>query len=87
MGLILLSILKITSTFLHADVFHWLLKQVHLNVEIFHSSLSVEDHLLIILMKLNLGFLSKDIAIRYYLSLAVISKIFRLFKMSDCMAR
>ena len=30
-----------------ADVFNWLLNQVHLNREIFHSSLSVEDHLLL----------------------------------------
>ena len=91
LGLILLNILKNNINFFtvlaDADVFHWLLNQVHLNVEIFHSSLSVEYHLLIVLMKLNLGLLSKDIAIRYNLSPAVISKIFRSFKMSDCMAR
>ena len=60
-----------------ADVFHWLLNKIRLNVELFHSSLSIEDHLLIVLMKLKLGLLSKDIAIRFNLSPTVISKIFR----------
>ena len=59
------------------SIFSWLLNRIKPHVKLFHKSLSLEDHLLIVLMKLKLGLLNKDIAQRFGVSSSTITKIFR----------
>ena len=59
------------------SIFSWLLNRIKLHVKLFHNSLSLEDHLLIVLMKLKLGLLNEDITQRLGVSSSTITKIFR----------
>ena len=43
----------------NASVFKWVLNKFKTHVNKFHNRLSLEDHLLIVLMKLKLGLLNK----------------------------
>ena len=61
----------------NALVFNWVLNKVKTHVNKFHNRLSLEDHLLIVLMKLKLGLLNRDIAYRFSLQSPIISRIFR----------
>lgn len=58
-------------------VFFWVLDLVKDTLKLCHSRVSSEDHLLIILMKLRLGLLNKDIAQRFGITENIVSKIFR----------
>ncbi|XP_065640083.1 uncharacterized protein LOC136072707 [Hydra vulgaris] len=62
---------------LSRTTFMWLFERVKNYIKKVHSRLLLEDHLLIVLIKLKLGLLNKDIAFRFRLSPAVVSKIFR----------
>ena len=48
--------------FLSVSVFMWVVNCVRGKAAICHSHLSAEDHVLVVLMKLRLGLLNKDIA-------------------------
>ena len=52
------------------------------------KSLSIEDHVLVVLMKLKLGLLNKDIAYRFIVPVHVISRISRAWLpvLATCMA-
>ena len=58
-------------------IFLWILNLVKDNVKSCHSRVSSEDHLLIVLIKLRLGLLNKDIAQRFGITENIVSKIFR----------
>ena len=58
-------------------VFLWILNLVKDKVKSCHSRVSSEDHLLIVLMKLRLGLLNKDISQRFGVTENIVSKIFR----------
>ena len=45
----------------------------------FAKSLNLEDHLLIVLMKLKLEFFNKDISIRFVIKTQLTSKIYRYY--------
>ncbi|XP_056145806.1 uncharacterized protein LOC130121000 [Lampris incognitus] len=64
-------------TGLTSVIFEWLLQTVKDSVEVVRSSLTLEDHLLAILMKLRLGLSNKDIAFRLNVTECDISKIMR----------
>ena len=57
-------------------IFLWVLKLVK-NIRKICCTLSIEDHLLIVSMKLRIGLMNRDIAYRFGYSPAIISKIFR----------
>ena len=57
--------------------FFWILKRMKNSVTKYHNRLSLSDNLLIVLMKLKLGLLNKDIAHRFGLKCQIISKIYR----------
>ena len=59
------------------EVFNWVLHKIRADVNLCHTRLSLEDHLLIVFMKLKLGLLNRDIAFRFMLSSSIISNIFR----------
>ena len=58
-------------------VFLWIIGLIKGSVEKCTSKLSTEDHVLIVLMKLRLGLLNKDIAHRFSCKVTMISKIYR----------
>lgn len=64
-------------TGLTSALFNWVLQTVKDSVEVVHGSLTLEDHLLAILMKLRLGLTNKDIAFRFNVTECDISKILR----------
>ena len=64
-------------TGLNYSRFIWLFNKVKSNIEILHKKLSLEDHMLVVLMKLKLGLLNKDLAVRFDISTSGMSKIFR----------
>ena len=57
--------------------FIWLLSKVKSSIKILRKKLSLEDHMLVILMKLNLGLLNKDAEVCFDISISRMSKIFR----------
>ncbi|KAG5277925.1 hypothetical protein AALO_G00092930 [Alosa alosa] len=63
-------------TGLTSVVFEWLITKIMGSVERIHNKLTVEDHLLIILMKLRLGLCNTDLAYRFQVSKTTISNIF-----------
>nr|XP_029135251.1 uncharacterized protein LOC114920865 isoform X1 [Labrus bergylta] len=64
-------------TGLTSVVFEWLLTKITDSVEIICKKLTVEDHLLVILMKLRLGLSNTDLAYRFKVSKTAISSILR----------
>ncbi|XP_056147348.1 uncharacterized protein LOC130122451 [Lampris incognitus] len=64
-------------TGLTSVIFEWLLQTVKDSVEVVRGSLTLEEHLLAILMKLRLGLSNKDIAYRFNVTECDISKIMR----------
>lgn len=64
-------------TGLTSVVFEWLITKLMGSVERIHNKLTVEDHLLIILMKLRLGLCNSDLAYRFQVSKTTISNILR----------
>ena len=69
---------KMTSfTGLNCSRFIWLFNKVKSSIKILHKTLSLEDHMLVVLMKLKLGLLNKDLAVRFDISTSRMSKIFR----------
>lgn len=61
----------------NVETFDWVLERTSGTAPSLHSRLSLHDHLLIVFMKLKLGLLNKDIALRFGLSVQTTSKIFR----------
>ena len=47
------------------ELFRWVLSMIEDKSKIFAKSLTLEDHLLIVLMKLKLGLFNRDISIRF----------------------
>ena len=64
-------------TGLNCSRFIWLFNKVKSSIKILHKKLSLEDHMLVVLMKLKLGVLNKDLAVRFDMSPSRMSKIFR----------
>ena len=64
-------------TGLNCSRFIWLFNKVKSSIKILYKKLSLEDHMLVVLMKLKLGLLNKDLAIRFDISTSRMSKIFR----------
>ncbi|KAK0154650.1 hypothetical protein N1851_003038 [Merluccius polli] len=64
-------------TGLTSALFNWTLHAVKDSVEVVRGSLTLEDHLLAILMKLRLGLTNKDIAFRFNVTQCDISNILR----------
>ena len=54
----------------------WLFNKVKSSIKILHKKLSLEDHMFVVLMKLKLGFLNKDLAVGFDISPSRMSKIF-----------
>ena len=55
-------------TGLNCSRFIWLVNKVKSSIKILHVKLSLEDHVLLVLMKLKLGLLNKDLAVRFDIS-------------------
>ena len=70
------SLLKTSNFFtgLNCSRFIWLFNKVKSSIKILHKKLSLEDHMLVVLMKLKLGLLNKDLAVRYDISPSRMSK-------------
>ncbi|KAI7794583.1 uncharacterized protein LOC130572003 isoform X2 [Triplophysa rosa] len=64
-------------TGLSTVIFEWLLSKLKGNVPAMYSTLSLEDHLLVVLMKLRLGLRNEDIALRFAVTENAISNILR----------
>ena len=62
---------------LSVSVFMWVVNCVRGKTAICHSHLSAEDHVLVVLMKMRLGLLNKDIARRFGMQTSTISNIYR----------
>ena len=62
-------------TGLNCSRFIWLFNEVKINIKVLHKKLSLEDHMLVVLMKLKLGLLNKDFAVRFDKSTSRMSKI------------
>lgn len=66
----------------------WIIAVIKGRVKTVEKSLSVADHLLLVLMKLKLGLLNKDLAYRFDTSESTVSRIYRVWlpAMSECLA-
>ena len=64
-------------TGLNCSRFTWLFNRVKSNTKILHKKLSLEDHMLVVLMKIKLGLLNKDLPVRFDTSTSRMLKIFR----------
>ena len=62
-------------TGLNCSRFIWLFNKVKSSIKILHKKR--ENHMLVVLMKLKLGFFNKDLAVRFDISTSRMSKIFR----------
>ena len=62
---------------LNCSRFIWLFNKVKSSIKILRKRLSLEDHMLVVLVKLKLGLLNKDLAVCFDISISRISKIFR----------
>ena len=56
----------------NAKVFLWILNRVEKHINIIHKKLSLPDHVLIVLMKIKLALLHKDIGNRFNVKAAKI---------------
>ena len=63
----------------NVHLFKWLLSLVKPNVELTTKSISHENHLLLVLMKLRHGYVNKDLALRFNTNVTNISNIFRTY--------
>ena len=63
----------------NVQVFKWLLCLIKPNVELASKSITYENHLLIVLMKLRHGYINKDLALRFNTNVTNISNIFRTY--------
>ena len=61
------------------ELFRWVLSMTEDESKIFAKSLTLEDRLLIVLMKLKLGLFNRDISIRFGIKAQVTSKIYRYY--------
>jgi hypothetical protein len=59
------------------QVFYWLLQHLRENVQTVCSHLSLEDHLMIVLIKLRLGITNKDISYRFQIPICYVSRVLR----------
>ena len=59
------------------QLFLWIVDIVKYNIKKCSANLSIEDHILIGFMKLRLGLLNNDIALRYGIKSTMVSKIYR----------
>ncbi|XP_049421768.1 uncharacterized protein LOC125882116 [Epinephelus fuscoguttatus] len=64
-------------TGLTSVIFEWLLTKITCSVQRISQKLTVEDHLLVILMKLRLGLSNTDLAYRFKVSKTTVSNILR----------
>ena len=64
-------------TGLNCSRFVWLVYKVKSSIKILHKELSLEDHVLVVLMKLKLALLNKDLVVRFDISTSRMSNIFR----------
>ena len=58
------------------DLFRWVLSMIEDESKVFAKSLTLEDQLLVVLMKLKLGF-NRYISVRFGIKTQVTSKIYR----------
>ena len=63
----------------NVQVFKWLLCLIKPNFELATKSITYENHLLIVLMKLRHGYINKDLALRFNTNVTNISNIFRTY--------
>ncbi|XP_057310068.1 uncharacterized protein LOC130648066 [Hydractinia symbiolongicarpus] len=61
----------------NAGVFEWIVDMIKENTEIIIQRLGYENHLMIVLMKIKLGLMNRDLSLRFGISEGNISKIFR----------
>ena len=61
------------------ELFRWALSMIEDKSKIFAQSLTLEDHLLIVLMKLKLGLFNRNISIRFGIKTQLTSKIYRYY--------
>ena len=59
------------------SVFLWLVQLLKGKVKQIRKTVSIEDHVLMVLMKLRLGLLSRDIAYRFCYEASFVSKVYR----------
>ena len=59
------------------EIFRWVVSMIEDESKIFAKSLTLENHLLVVLMKLKLGLFNRDISIRFGIKTQVTSKIYR----------
>ena len=64
-------------TGLNCSRFIWLFNKAKSSIKTLYKKLSLEDHMLVPLMKLKLGLLNKDLAVRFDIATSRMSKIFR----------
>ena len=64
-------------TELNCSRFICLFNKVKSCIKILHKKLSLEDHMLVLPIKLKLGLLNKDLAVRFDISSSKMSRIFR----------
>ena len=61
------------------ELFRWVFSMIEDKSKIFAKSLTLEDHLLTVLLKLKLGLLNRDISIRFGIKTQLTSKIYHYY--------